>query len=283
MRLPQWLCEDHRGVGSEPISAGFADKNLARIRAFVEELLKPEGEAKAEGLVQSLSAGARVGGFMVLALSAVLLSNALALVALGIVVAGLAAVSGLNPFRLFKRRVLTPLIFTAIIMLPLLFLDLSGGDGYSIGLTEYGTGLFVLMLLRVSVATFTIAVLVGLTTEQELFSGLGALPVPSVVVAMLYMSLRQIVLFTRLAENINLARKSRTIRPALLKDEGQWFASRLAYFLRRAFQQSREVAMAMVSRGFRGELKTNMPAPMGGRDYIFMGFCFFIFFLSLGL
>ncbi len=292
VRLPRWLKERHTPLSSRPIAPGFVDKNLARIRAFMEEILHPEkGISSRKGLLQKVSPGARTGGMVVLVVSGVVLSKLWALFILGLIAITMAILSGLNPLRVFTRRVLPPLLFTAIILVPVLFSGFAPQERlfevelwrYTLAVTHGGVELWKMLLLRVGVVVFLLALLMSVTSEQELFSGLKALPVPSVVVTLVYMSFKQLSLFLRLAEDINLARKSRAIRPDTLRDEGQWFATRVSYFLKRAFRQSREVSMAMVSRGFRGKMEPLPPPPHGVKDYMFLGFAFFVFFLSLGV
>ncbi len=291
LRLPGWLKEKHRPLRSQPITPGFVDKNLARIHSFMEGILRPENGLSGRGLLQRLSPGARMCGVLVLVVSGVMLSTLWAILLLGIVVSVLAILSGVNPVRLFTGRVLPPLVFTAVVLIPVLFSEFEPVVrlfevelwGYTLGITAGGVELWEMLLLRVGVVVFTLSLLLSVTPEQELFSGLKALPVPGVVITLIYMSFKQLTLFLRLAEETNLARKSRTIRADVLRDGGQWFASRVAYFLRRVFIQSREVSMAMVSRGFRGRLEVIPATSWKAGDYIFLGFSFFIFFLSLGL
>ena len=291
IRLPSWLREKHMPRGSKLITPGFVDKNLARIHSFMEELLHPEGSPSRRGLLQRLSPAARIAGVCVLVLSGVLLSKLWALFLLAIVATVMALLSGVNPLRLFTRRVMPPLLFTAIVLIPVIFSAFQPAErlfevellGYTLAVTRGGVELWQMLLLRVGVVLFLLSLLLRVTGEQELFSGLKALPVPAVVVTLVYMSFKQLSLFLKLAEDTNLARKSRTIRQDALKDEGQWFASRLSYFLKRVFSQSKEVSMAMVSRGFRGKVETLPAGACGLKDYIFLGFSFFVFFLSVGL
>jgi energy-coupling factor transporter transmembrane protein EcfT len=68
-----------------------------------------------------------------------------------------------------------------------------------------------------------------------------------------------------------------------LKESQAWFAGRVAFFIERTFKLSEEVTMAMTSRGFAGEVKAMEDHTLKGRDYLWLGFTSFVFFLALGV
>jgi energy-coupling factor transporter transmembrane protein EcfT len=94
----------------------------------------------------------------------------------------------------------------------------------------------------------------------------------------LEMAYRYIFLLTDLVKDIYLAKRARTIRPGSTREEQRWVGGRIGYILMRSMNTSEKVHMAMLSRGFDGEVKILQTFRAGRRDYV-AGF----FALSLSL
>ena len=119
-----------------------------------------------------------------------------------------------------------------------------------------GSGLIVAgrFLLR-SLDCVTLAYLLVATTDPAaLLGGLRRLGMPRVFGMVLTMAQRYVAVLLRAAEEIHLAKLSRTIAPARLRGEQRWVAAGIGILFRRTHKLAQEVHLAMISRGYDGEL-----------------------------
>lgn len=287
MSLPEWLKESRKeacpaGRGARP--PGFIDRTLANFSSVVREVISTERYSARDGALQGLEPRAKLAGFFLMVAasaftgSAVFLSGVLALSAVLSVMSRL----GVGPLA---KRVSPPVLFTLVLALPVtLGLVTPGAEAarfFGLTLTMEGllTGGF--FVLRVA-AMVSLASLLALTTRQaDFFRGLGRLA-PGLFVTALFFTFRYVLILIKTAEDATLARKSRTVDGAGLRDSRRWFASRAALILKRSFNMAEDVSMAMISRGFAGKMAAVPAGALRGRDYFWLGFTSFVLFLSLG-
>jgi energy-coupling factor transporter transmembrane protein EcfT len=131
-------------------------------------------------------------------------------------------------------------------------------------------GLFVAgrFLLR-STACITLSfALVASTGRDELLSGLRSLGVPGIFGMVFSMMQRYLSLVIKAAEELHLAKLSRTIASTPAQ-EREWVAAGMGSLFRRTHYLSQEVCKAMVSRGFNGRVRpAERPRPAFA-DFIF--------------
>jgi cobalt/nickel transport system permease protein len=65
-----------------------------------------------------------------------------------------------------------------------------------------------------------------------------------------------------------VAKKARTIKARGMVDEQKWVGGRIGYTLIRSLSMSEKVHMAMMSRGFNGEVHIMQEFKMANRDYL---------------
>jgi cobalt/nickel transport system permease protein len=65
-----------------------------------------------------------------------------------------------------------------------------------------------------------------------------------------------------------VAKKARTIRSRRISEEQKWVGGRIGYTLIRSLSMSEKIHMAMMSRGFSGEVHIMQEFKMTGRDYM---------------
>jgi cobalt ECF transporter T component CbiQ len=298
MKLPAWLREGKtiptgEGRGGERHkrrTQGFLEKNLGAITAFMKEVMAPYEYYHRAGILQALEPRARIGGIMVLVAGAAFMEKTITLVGLIVLAAVIMRLSGVAQASLVKR-VLPPVVFTGILVVPAFFSFITPGTdilGFNvsalhIAVTKEGLEVGLRLILRVTAMVTFVALLFLTTREADLFKGLKGLWVPQFFITALFMTFRYILILLKIVEDTNLSKKSRTISRAALKESQRWFALRMAYLLERSLKLSEEVTMAMVSRGFAGEVKSVEAQALGGRDYLWLGFTSFVFFLALGL
>lgn len=123
-----------------------------------------------------------------------------------------------------------------------------------LAITDSGIIVATRFLLRTMDAVTLAFVLVATTGHRELIGGLRRLGMPKVFGMVLAMAQRYLTVLLRVAEEIHLAKLSRTICPQSLRQEQRWVASGIANLFRRTHSLAQEIHNAMLSRGFDGEV-----------------------------
>jgi cobalt/nickel transport system permease protein len=112
-------------------------------------------------------------------------------------------------------------------------------------------------------------VLLFLTTPQQiLFKSLRTVGVPKLYVLTLEMTYRYIFLLMDLVREMYVAKKARTIKAMSLFEEQKWVGGRIGYTLIRSLNMSEKIHMAMMSRGYNGDVRIMQEFKMRNRDYI---------------
>jgi cobalt/nickel transport system permease protein len=65
-----------------------------------------------------------------------------------------------------------------------------------------------------------------------------------------------------------MARKSRQIIGLQLREEQRWLGGRIGYVFVKSLAMSDQVHLAMISRGFNGDVKLMQTTVLGQRDYV---------------
>lgn len=158
----------------------------------------------------------------------------------------------------FLKRVLIFIpIFTALIAIPALFIT-PGSPLVTLGskviITEQGARTAGLLFLRVT-DSLSFGVLLILTTSwTNLLAALRWLRVPALLVDILAMTYRYLFLLLHTANAMFLARRSRTIGSFSSTENRKWLTRALTTTLAKSQHLSEEVYLAMVSRGYQGEI-----------------------------
>jgi cobalt/nickel transport system permease protein len=138
----------------------------------------------------------------------------------------------------------------------------------SIFITRQGLNAAVIFTMRVATCVSAIVLLFITTPQQVLFKSLRTVGVPKIYVLTLEMAYRYIFLLMDLVRELYAAKKARTIRSSGMFDEHKWVGGRMGYTLIRSLDMSEKVHMAMMSRGFSGEVHVMQEFKMRNRDYI---------------
>ena len=138
----------------------------------------------------------------------------------------------------------------------------------SIFITQQGLNAAVIFTMRVATCVSAVVLLFITTPQQVLFKSLRTVGVPKIYVLTLEMAYRYIFLLMDLVRELYVAKKARTIRARGMFDEQKWVGGRMGYTLIRSLDMSEKVHMAMMSRGFSGEVHIMQEFKMQNRDYI---------------
>lgn len=279
MPLPPWMLDRATFDGDAPcpVNAPRPPRGRNALRRAVgslahllEEMLANEEIARRPGLLQMVDARAKVLGLIGLIVVVTLVHNLTTLAlayALCLLLAGLSCI----PVRRLMRTWLVIPLFSAAIMLPALLNVVTPGhplltlwhfSGAYLGpwhvppaLTITDVGVYVAgrFILRTAVCVTLALLLTATTRTNRLFRGLRALGVPMLFVMLLGMMERYLTVFIRAAEEIHLAKISRSITTGTVRQEQAWVAAGMGALFRRTQSLGTAVYLAMVSRGYTGE------------------------------
>lgn len=156
-----------------------------------------------------------------------------------ILLAAAILLAGRSAVRTGRRALLAIVLFNSVVTLSYTALSLYRGD--------FSPRYVMLVNLRVFVVTF----LTFLTVDRiNLFRALSFSPTLSRIVTLAF---GQIVTFRRIFEDFRLALRSRTVARLSAGELLRHGGSTGAWFLRKALDNSEEIARAMKSRGFIGD------------------------------
>jgi cobalt/nickel transport system permease protein len=139
---------------------------------------------------------------------------------------------------------------------------------------------FCSIILRAVLTVGAAMTLIAVTGMQPLCAALDRLRVPRVFVVQLMFLYRY--LFVLVEEATRMAR-ARTFRSADRRGGGlKVYGSLVGHLLLRTYDRAERIYLAMVSRGFTGEIKLLQPLSLGARDLIFLlGWLVFFVFIRM--
>ena len=274
-----------RKSGKKPRSS-FVKKTIDGVFKFFQEALITETFTKRDGLLQSLDPRVKLLSILAVVF-AVSVTRDLRLLALVYLLSLLFAhLSRIGVGFFIKRVWLFVPFFAGVIVIPVIFNLFLPGDplyhiadlppGASLGpwalpdsiyITEQGVAAAVTFTLRVATAVSAVVLLFLTTPQQLIFKSLRSLRVPKVYVLTMAMAYRYIFLFMEMIRDLHIAKKSRTIKSLSLREEQRWVGGRIGYMLIKSLDMSEKVHMAMVSRGYSGDVRIMHDYHLRGRDY----------------
>ncbi|MDP2953737.1 MAG: cobalt ECF transporter T component CbiQ [Chloroflexota bacterium] len=243
---------------------GFIERSIADITATLEKAIFSEEMARRDGFLQKLDPRVKVITFLALLL-AVSLSQGLLIIVVLYFLTLLLAWRSRIPLGFFIKRVwLFMPFFTGLVALPALFniftpgepiINLWQSERFHLAITMQGLRTATFLVLRVG-ASVSLAVLSVLTTPwATLLKALRILRLPSAFILILGMAYRYAFLLLHTANNMFLARRSRTVGQMSGGENRRWIATSASTLLAKSYHLSQEVYLAMLSRGFQGEAK----------------------------
>ncbi|HUO60451.1 MAG TPA: cobalt ECF transporter T component CbiQ [Candidatus Acidoferrales bacterium] len=255
------------------MSAGFVERSISGITEALEHAIFSEDAARRSGLLQSLDPRAKIVGIFALVVGTAVAHRLDVIGIFAAVALVLAIVSRVSLMELAKRVWFAVLAFTAVIALPGIFITpgtvvwRAPALGWTI--TEQGLRGAALLIARVETASTLTVLLVLCTPWMRVLRALRALRVPLELVVVLGMTYRYIFLLMESAREMFEARRSRTVGQLPSSQRRHMAASAAGVLLQRTVELSGEVHMAMLARGFRGEVYVLEEERMRAIDYVF--------------
>ena len=249
------------------------ENSLHGISEALERSLFAEEISSKPGLLQSLDPRVKVVSILAILIGVSLSRSLIVIAAIYILVLLLAWRSAIPTDLLIKRVWLALPFFTALVVLPALFI--TPGPTlvqlpFGLAITQTGAMTVLFMLLRVSTSVSLTLLLILTTPWNAVLSALGVLRVPDVFILILGMTYRYIYLLLRTANDMFLSRQSRVVGRLSRADERQLIAATTATLLNKSFNMSSEVYLAMQSRGFQGTVKVLKPFRMRSQDWFWL-------------
>jgi cobalt/nickel transport system permease protein len=251
---------------------GFLNRNIAGLSSALESVILNEELAHTRGLLQSLDARVKLSTFILLS---VIVGLARSVWILGSILALVLVLDLLARIRpaFFIKRVLLFLPFTAIIALPALFI--TPGDallqvGSRVIITVQGAHTAGFLLLRV-LDSISFGMLLILTTPwNNILLALRWFRLPAVMIDILGMTYRYIFLLLHTTNSMFLARQSRSLGTFSGAENRRWLARTMASTMSKAQHLSEEVYLAMLSRGYQGEIYSLNRLAFRNRDFLWL-------------
>ena len=265
---------------------GFVGKTIDGIFSFLQEAFVSETYAKRNGLLQGLDPRANLISILAVVFATSMIGDIHLLILVYLVTLLFAYLSKVDVIFFIKRVWLFIPIFAGIIALPMIFNIFLPGDpliqliylgpGFYIGpfslpesifITKQGVSLAVVFTMRVATCVSAVVLLFITTPQQVLFKSLRSVGVPKIYVLTIEMAYRYIFLLMDMVREMYAAKKARTIKSKSMFEEQKWVGGRMGYTLIRSIDMSEKVHMAMMSRGFDGDIKVMQQFKMINRDY----------------
>ena len=266
---------------------GFVGKTIDGIFGFLEEAFVSESNSRRHGFLQSLDPRAKLISILAVIFATSLIGNLRVLIFIYILTLIFAYLSKIEVGFFIKRVWLFIPVFAGIIAVPMIFNIFLPGDPLyqvaylgpgahlgpltlpeSIFITRQGLNAAVIFTMRVATCVSAVVLLFITTPQQILFKSLRTVGVPKLYVLTMEMAYRYVFLLMDLVRELYVAKKARTIRARGMFEEQKWVGGRMGYTLIRSLDMSEKVHMAMMSRGFSGEVHIMQEFNMQNRDYI---------------
>ena len=252
--------------------ASFVERTIRGLAAAMERALYAEELAKADGLLQRLDPRVKVVGLLALVVAVALARNILVILGLFGVAITLALLSRV-PIRTLAARVwIGALLFTGMLALPAIFIT-PGQVIYQLPLlgwtiTAQGLSAAAYLITRVETAATLSLLLILCTPWAQVLKALRVLRVPVVFVVILGMTYRYIFLMLQTAQDMFESRQSRMVGRLSGADQRRLAGASVGVLLSKSIQLSSDVYLAMLSRGFRGEIYTLDDFRMQPQDWV---------------
>jgi len=247
--------------GGNPHQTGFIGRLLSGLLHTMQHAHDAERMAAQAGWLQGLDARVKLGGLLLLIITAVAVHSLSALVLLLASGCVMARFSAISLRRMAVQAWLGVVLFTGTIALPALFLV----PGQPL-LTRQGLRSACFLIARAETsASFALLAILS-TPWPHLLKALRCFRVPLVMVAILGMTHRYVFVLLTAATQLFEARASRLMGPVSPRERRRQVASGAGVLLERSLHLAQEVHLAMLARGYRGEVRIMQDFQLGRQD-----------------
>ena len=299
--LPDWLIlESNHRIGAR--NPGLYTKPLRRTLARIGEILAKEltSSVKIDSWLFRMEPRAKIICIFLLLVCGSILQNLETLFALLFLAFFVGLSARISVQRLARVWLGVPLFSLAIILPASLNLITPGETAFILwrigpehnffgyifppAITITWNGLMVAgrFLLRSICCVSLVWLLIASTDSAVLLNAFRRLGLPKVFGMILMMCQRYLVTLLHSAEEIHLAKLSRSISVSSLRKEQHWVAAGTGILFRKTYFLAQEVYNAMIARGYDGDLQVSRTGALQRADFIWMTGAFvFVVFLYL--
>lgn len=251
---------------------GFIERTVRSLADVLEQALYAEEVAKAAGFLQGIEPRVKVVGLLLLVVATATARSLTVIVILFGLALVLALLSHVPIRRLATRVWIGVLFFTGSIALPAIFIT-PGVPLLHLPLlhwpiTAQGLKAALYLLTRVETATTFSVLLVLCTPWNQVLKALRVLRVPVVFVVILGITYRYIFVLLQTAADMFESRQSRLVGHLDGAEQRRLAAASVGVLLSKSLQLSSEVYLAMLARGYRGEVYTLDDFQTQPRDWL---------------
>jgi cobalt/nickel transport system permease protein len=240
------------------------------------ESLRVEKYASQNGLLQRIDPRVKLIGFTCVIVIAVLMQNILQFAILLVMLTLFAIVSRISLRAFFGRHAMV-MMFSAIIVLPLLFITpgtqfvLFSVGPWIIGITFEGAYRAMIFVMRIWTCIAALSLLTLSTRFSVLLHGMQQLRLPSLFISITALTYRYIFLFTDEAYRMGLAREARTVKKERIVRLRTWrtLSSMIGTLFIRAYERGEKVYQTMLARGYTGKFHLLSKLKVGVKDFGF--------------
>lgn len=234
------------------------DRIAGGLAHALDHALEADDLALADGFLQRLDPRTKLVGLLGLVLLAVTARSLAVVVAVLALALLLAGASRVTVARLAIRSWLPVLAFTGLMALPAL-VTVPGTSLFALPflgwpVTEQGLRSAALLVARAETAATCALLLVLCTPWTHVLKALRLFGMPPVLVVVLGMTHRYIFVLLRTAVAMTEARRARTVGRMTGRDGRRMATGCAGTLFARAMATSSDVHLAMISRGYRGEV-----------------------------
>ncbi|MGQ9631920.1 MAG: cobalt ECF transporter T component CbiQ [bacterium] len=194
------------------------------------------------------------------------------------ILAGMVALSKLPPLFVLKRAmVVGPFILTAVILVPFS----RRGDGAVVGaiplwgveLHLYRAGLLAAkgILFKSFISASSVILLVSTTHFSQLLKGMERLRFPRLIVVIISFLYRYLFLLLDEFMRVTRAAGARNWEAGRWRTRVKAIGGIVGSLFLRTYSRAERVHIAMLSRGFDGDVRTLYDTSMAARDFVFIG------------
>lgn len=237
--------------------SNFIDKTLDEFNRVLKKALL--FEEKKDSFLSAINERVKIVSLLVLLITISFLSKIESILLFYILSLLIGYFGKINLKELLKRTWSFIPLFTFIIAIPVIFIN---PINLSLGFSKQGFLNAIRFVLRVATSISYIQLLIMSTSWIKILSSLRALGVPSLIITIISMTYRYIFVLLKLAEDLYLAKKSKTINIKNLKKEQHFSANSIGIIAIKSHELSKEISQGMLSRGvsenFSFQFKSNI-------------------------
>jgi cobalt ECF transporter T component CbiQ len=261
MTLPEWMNETRttheppKGTGS-PGRRSFWIRTLESLAGTLRREMAAGESAERDGFLQALDPRAKLAGTCALVVAVTMVHSAPLLLVSITLALSLASASKVDT-RTFLRALSPVVILSVCLSAPSVLSVVTPGHPLAavggVSVTSEGLHAAMVLVLGAAACIAWVSLLMLTTGWPKVLWAVRSLGVPRIFVLVLLMMYRYLFVMLRNAEEMHLAKESRTMRADRSTPNRDWVAGRMGDLFLRARRLSDQVYLSMTSRGFTGE------------------------------